>query len=73
MAKVHDLLKMWQGSQNLHATQNDSCAQNNQMTTVGCISDTEEIVKASWPNVQHNGAAAFKLLERSPVPSALST
>jgi hypothetical protein len=28
MAKVHDLLEMWQGSQNLHATQKQSRAQN---------------------------------------------
>jgi hypothetical protein len=47
MAKVHDLLEMWQGSQNLHATQQESRAENKQMTTVGYISDTEEIVKAS--------------------------
>jgi len=42
------------------------------MTTVGYISDTEEIVKASWSLFQHDGAAAFKLSERSPLPPALS-
>jgi len=42
------------------------------MTAVGYISDTEEIVKASWSNFQHDGAAAFKLSETSPVPPALS-
>jgi hypothetical protein len=31
------------------------------MTAVGYISDTEEIVKASWSNFHHDGAAAFKL------------
>jgi hypothetical protein len=72
MAKVHDFLEMWQGSQNLHATQKESRAQNKQMTTVGYISDTEEIVKASWSFFQHDGAAAFKLSERSPLPPALS-
>jgi hypothetical protein len=50
MAKVHDLLEMWQGSQNLHATQQESRAENKQMTAVGYISDTEEIVKASCIN-----------------------
>jgi hypothetical protein len=25
MAKVHDILAMWQGSQNLHATPKESC------------------------------------------------
>jgi hypothetical protein len=35
MAKVHNFLEMWQGSQNLLATQKESCAQNKQMTTVG--------------------------------------
>jgi len=68
MAKVHDSLEMWQGSQNLCATQKESRAQNKQMTAVGYISDPEEIVKASWSLFQHDGAAAFKLSERSPLP-----
>jgi hypothetical protein len=42
------------------------------MTAVGYLSDTEEIVKASWSLFQHDGAAAFKLSERSPLPPALS-
>jgi hypothetical protein len=41
------------------------------MTTVGYISDPEEIIKASWSYFQHDGVAAFKLLEKSPVPPAL--
>jgi hypothetical protein len=61
MAKVHDFLEMWQGSQNLRATQTESHIQNNQMTAIGYISDTEEIVKASWSLFHHDGAAAFKL------------
>jgi len=72
MAKVHDFLEMWQGSQNLRATQKKYSAQNKQMTTAGYISDTEEIVKASWSLLQHDGAAAFKLSDESPVPPALS-
>jgi len=32
----------------------------------------EESVKASWSLFQHDGAAAFKLSERSPLPPALS-
>jgi len=63
MAKVHDILEMWQGSQTLRATQKESRAQNKQMTAVGYISDTEEIVTASWSNFHHDGAAAFKLSE----------
>jgi len=35
MAQVQDFLEMWQGSQNLHATQNESRTQIMQMTTVG--------------------------------------
>jgi hypothetical protein len=66
MAKVHDFMEMWQDSQNLHATQCKSRAQNRQMTAIGYISDTEEIVNASWTNFQHYGAAEFKLSERSP-------
>jgi hypothetical protein len=72
MGKVHDFLEMWQGSENLHATQKESRAQTNQMTAVGYILDTEEIVKASSSHFQHNGAAAFKLSERSPFPPSLS-
>jgi len=72
MAKVHDFLEMWQGSQNLHATQKESCAQKKHMTAAGYISDAEEIVKASQSNFEHDGAAVFKLSERSPLPPALS-
>ena len=72
MAKVHNVLEMWQGTQTLQATQKESCTQNKQMTAVGYISDTEEIVKASWSNFLHDGAAAFTLSEKSPVPPALS-
>jgi len=72
MAKVHNFLEMWQGSQTLRATQKESCAPNKQKTSVGYISDTEEIIKASWSNFHHDGAAAFKLSEKSPVPPALS-
>ena len=72
-AKVHDVLEMWQGSQNLHTTQKESRTQNKQMTTVANISDREESVKASWSNVQWNGVAASKLSERSPFPKVLRT
>jgi len=72
MAKVHDFLESWQGSENLHATQKESRAQNTQMTTGGYILHTEEIVKASWSRFQHDGAPAFKLSERSPLPPAFS-
>jgi hypothetical protein len=72
MAKVHDFVEMWQGSQNLHATQKESCSQNKQMTAIGYILDTEEIVEVSWSLFEHEGAAVFKLSERSPLPPALS-
>jgi len=72
MAKVHDFLEMWLGSQNLRATRKESRAQNKQMIAIGYISDTEEIVKASWSHFQRGGAAAFKLLEKSPVPPVSS-
>ena len=72
MAKVHDFLEMWQGSQNLHATQQKSRTQNKQVTAVGYISDTEEFIKASWSLFQHDGTAAFKMSERSPLSPALS-
>jgi len=72
MAKVHYLLEMQQGSHNLRATQKESRIQNKKMTAIGYIVDTEEIVKASWSLFQHDGAAAFKLTERSSLPPALS-
>jgi len=72
MAKVHDVLEMWQGSQNLRAPQKESCADNKPMTAVGNTSDTDEIVKSSWSLFQHDGAVAFQLSERSPLPPALS-
>jgi len=71
MAKVHNLLDMWQGSQTLCATQKESRGRNKQMSAVGYISDTDEIVKSSWSLFQHDGAAAFKLSEKSPLPPGL--
>ena len=71
MAKVHNFLEMWPGSQNLGATQKESRGQNRQMIAIGYISDTEEIFNASWSLFQHDGAAAFTLSERSPLPPAL--
>jgi len=47
MAKVHNFFEMWQGSENLSATQKESRGENKQMTAVGYISDTDEIIKAS--------------------------
>ena len=35
MAKVHDFLERWQGSQNLCATRKESPAHNKQMTAAG--------------------------------------
>jgi len=70
--KVDDILEMWQGSENLGATQKKSCPQNRQMTAMRYISDDKEIVKASWSTFQHNGMAEFKLSETLPVQSALS-
>jgi len=72
MAKVHNFLEMWKGSRNLRATQKESRAQNKQITAVGYISDTEEIFKASWSLFQHDGVAAFKLSESSPLPPPVS-
>jgi len=72
MAMVHDCLEMWQGSQNLRFTQNESHSQNKQMTAVGYISDTEVIVKTSWWLLQPHGAAEFQLSEWSSLPPPLS-
>jgi len=72
MAKVHKIFEMWLGSQNVRATRKESRSQNTQMTAVGYISDTEEIVQASWSPFQHDGVAAFKMSEWTPLPPALS-
>jgi len=72
MAKVHDFLKIWQGSKTLRATQKESRTQNEQTNAVRYISDTEVIVKSSGSNFHHDGAAAFKLLEKWPVPPSFS-
>ena len=63
---------MWQGGQHLHATQTESRAQNKQMTAIGYILDMQEIVKALWLLFQHDGVAAFKLSETSPLPPSVS-
>jgi len=70
--KVHDFFEMWQGSQNLHATQVVSRSQNKQMPTIGYISDTEEIITASWSDFENDIVAALKLSERSRLPPAWS-
>jgi hypothetical protein len=72
MAIVHNFLEIWQGNQNLWATQLESRGQKRQMTAVGCISDTDVMVEASWSLFQPDGAADFKLSEKSPVPPAFN-
>ena len=63
MAKVHNFLEMFYGSQNLRETQKESRTQNNHMTAVEYISDTEEVVNVSLSNFQRDDTAAFKLCE----------
>jgi len=72
MAKVHDMLEKWQDTQSLRATQKELPAENKQLTSVGHIFDTEEIVKPSRSNYEHYRADSFKLSETSPVPAAWS-
>ena len=72
MAMVHDFLEMGQGSHNLGATQKESPTRNKEMTAIGYISDAEKIFKSSWSLFQHDGVAAFKLSEGTPLQPALS-
>ena len=72
MAKVHDVLEMWEDSQNLDATQKESCTQNKRTIAMRYIFNTEEIIKASRSLFQLDGAAACQLSTRSPLPPALS-
>jgi hypothetical protein len=71
MVRVYDMLKMWQGSQHLCAAQKESRAQQKQITVVGYILNTEEIVKASWSLCQYNGVAAFKLSQNITLGSSV--
>jgi hypothetical protein len=52
MAKVDYCLEMLQGSQNLCATQMVPYTHNKQLTAIGYISDTQEIVNVCWSNFQ---------------------
>lgn len=72
MPKIHDFLVMGLGSQNLCDTQMESPPPNKQMTVVIYISDTRQMVRASWSNFQPDGAAASKYVETSPLPPVLS-
>jgi len=63
---------MWLGSHNHCATQKESRAHNKQMTALGYIADTKESIKKSLSLFHHDGAAVFKLPERSPLQPALS-
>ena len=71
LAKVHNSVDMWQGNETLYATQKGSRARNRLMEAVRCISDPQEIIKASLSRFQQDGAAAFKLSERSTMPPVL--
>jgi exopolyphosphatase/pppGpp-phosphohydrolase len=72
MGMAHDFFEMWLGSQNLHDTQKETRARKKQLAAVGYTLDPEEMIKTSWTLIQHEGAAAFKLSERLPLPPALS-
>ena len=72
MSEVQTIVTMWQGSQNLRATQKECHASIELITAVGYIFDTEEIFKAFWSLLQPDGAAACKLSEWLPLPPAVS-
>jgi len=72
IAKVHDILEMWQGSQNQLTAQKESRAHAKQITAVEYASDTEDFINSSWSLFHYDGAAALKLSKRSPLPPALS-
>jgi hypothetical protein len=50
---------MWQGRQNICATQKESFTENQQISAFGYIPDTAEIVIASESLFQQHGAAEF--------------
>jgi len=59
MANVYDIVEMWQGCLNLHATPMELHAQNKQLTDIEYISDSGEIVNASWSTFQCHGASVL--------------
>jgi hypothetical protein len=71
MAMVHNVMEIWQGSQNQHATWKISHTQNQQITAKGRISDSEGNIKPFWSFIQRDRAATFKMLKRSPLPPAV--
>jgi len=64
IAMGHNFLKMWQGSQNLPATQKESHAHDKQMTVVGNISDNEEIVKQSLFTFSKWSCSRIKIVQK---------
>jgi hypothetical protein len=72
MGQVHNLLQRWQGGQNLHTARKESHADCKQITSFVLIFDTDGIIKASFSLFQTDSAAAFTLMDTSPVSSALS-
>jgi hypothetical protein len=73
MAKFHNILQMRQGSQILCTTQIQSCDQNSQITAIGYISGTNQMVDASWSDIQHDVGAVFTISERSCLPLEFSS
>jgi hypothetical protein len=61
IANVYDLWPMWHGNQNLYRTQKGSGTQNTQLTSIGYISENEELIEGSLANFEQKGATAFKL------------
>jgi hypothetical protein len=59
LAKVHDFLEMWQGSQNLRSTQKESRSKHKLMAAIGYDFNTEEITKVSWLLFHPDDAAVF--------------
>jgi len=47
-SKVYDFLEMWHRSHNWYTIEKKSDFQNKQMSGLGHIWDTDEIVKTSW-------------------------
>jgi len=69
---VDDILKMWQCSHNLWSRQKKSDAKTRWTAAKEYTSDTEEIPKVSWSNLQPESAAVFISFKRLLVPPALS-
>jgi hypothetical protein len=61
LPEVYDFLHIWHRRGNLQYTKRELFGQTKEMTAIGYISDTEEVVKVPWSIFQTDSAAALNV------------